>query len=229
MSQDTLYSPLYIQDQRSLDNHRIVVRGPTGRNARWVWTLLQDQPVTVYPVQFSGSPMILAIDRPSVSELTSDEMFGFDAATSICPRLRRSQQYSTVVLKSEAGVNFVGAVVVPEQPDVRVSLVRATVHLNLPATTDRLFQYEIETFADTDHVVWRYQGDAVGYLIIHSSMLLKQGPKSVDAVLVYKSGDAPAQKLQLFGTIPIRPDTEGDLSYAEVPVGEAEVIPASLR
>src|SRR5262249_32643985 len=141
---------------------------------------------------------------------------------------RRSQQYSTVVLKCESDRRLVGAIVAPAVPQFQISSCRATVSLNLPATTDPLFLGEITAGTHADHLVWRYEGDTAGYLILDISVLLKQGPVTVDALLFHRAGDGPSQQLQLYGVLPVRSEEKGDLTYPEISVGKAKVDAMSL-
>src|SRR6266446_6278843 len=202
MVQETISPPLYIQEQRSLDSQRLIVRGPTGWNARWVWTLPKDQQVAVHPTRHPAKSFIASIDHPNLSVLSSEEMFGFDATTSSYPRLRRTQQYSTVVLRSEIDRNLAGAIVSPADPLLKVSSGRVTVSLCLPATTDALFLSELAADTEPDHLVWRYEGETAGYLILDISLLLKQLPLTMDVWLIHRADEVPCQQLQLYGVLP---------------------------
>jgi len=222
MAQTLISPPLYIQQQRSLDSQRLVVRGPTGRNARWVWRLPKDQQVMIYPTDQPMTPHFAFVDRPSLSILSSDEMFGFDPTTSRCPRLRRIQQYSTMVLISDKP-SLVGAIVAPADPLLRISSVRATMSLNLPTTTDNLFLEEIASASDADHFVWKYEGETAGYLVTDVSVLTKPAPVVVDVLLIHLAGEEPCKQLLLYAMLPHRLAGQVDLVCSEGVVGVAKV------
>jgi hypothetical protein len=226
MTNGAVFPPLVVQEQRILSAGRVVVQGPAGWDARWIWTKQPGEEVRAWSVGPNGTDRTATISAYRAASLSSSELFGFDPTTSSCPRLRRAQQFSSVILEwHETGQELVGCVVAPSSPPWTVRAAAATVSLALPELIDPWFLEEINAEGGSEQLVWRCTGSTEGFVVVRTAALLSKPQSAFDLLFVHPASvESARHRVVLHGVLPRRRKGEERFTYGEDPIGQAELV-----
>lgn len=178
---------LYVEQCRQLHDGRVCARGPVYNTSFSDWLGDDDKEVQVLEGE-RGVNYVAHANFSNLLAIAPDEMFGFDPITAEHRFLRAGQNYSCVpIVNDSLRDDIKGSVVLPNgfpacryERTLRIAIERDD-------SADRNFLEDAANAPHHERLVWQYQGNASGFLVVPASAVVARGVQNVDCAIVGES------------------------------------------